>query len=511
MDPGHTSPITPLSLSALLRLDVRPPHDGPHDCLQVLSVLSDATLAPHIPGMPDDPVTEDETPPSGRLPPSSLPASQISEFSLTANHVDVASISDTEHYGPCEDTGTFGLGSSRAGGSAVDAQAQVATDMLALDSYGTSKGPCLIPGTSVDEYMALWLPASSPPSSSPPGLFSSPAGSPSGSPPSSSPVEASCDVEDHLPTLATQGAAPCSQGSPLKQALEVDESSDTAVISGLECRPLKRMKTELSPQTSLLNLTRPTQASQAKQHTKLTAPFRSPVIKGPLVHGGLHAVYASGRPAPPAPASKPPTEENVTEANSMVESNIGVHVANRDRSARAAKQFKPPMQVTNPIASSESGPAITAGRVSRVGAVPTIQALQGQVQTLKQAIKIKNSGNGDDDEVLEQLVEKWTAVGREVAWALWDHVKDLDPGTDAPQQGRWHAGDEDDGAGSKRGFNPGWGYDGEPGRKKVRMDEDVEQEEPPVVQHTIGVMLRRLGIDPDTLGWNEDEGDFVDV
>ena len=37
------------------------------------------------------------------------------------------------------------------------------------------------------------------------------------------------------------------------------------------------------------------------------------------------------------------------------------------------------------------------------------------------------------------------------------------------------------------------------------------KEEPAVVHHTLGVMLRRMGIDPDTLGWDEEEGDFVDV
>ena len=46
------------------------------------------------------------------------------------------------------------------------------------------------------------------------------------------------------------------------------------------------------------------------------------------------------------------------------------------------------------------------------------------------------------------------------------------------------------------------------------MDEDVEEDgedEKPLAQHTLGVMLRRLGIDPATLGWDEEEGDFVDI
>ena len=99
------------------------------------------------------------------------------------------------------------------------------------------------------------------------------------------------------------------------------------------------------------------------------------------------------------------------------------------------------------------------------------------------------------------------ARGREVAWALWDYVKDLDPGTDAAveQKGGWFA-DQDEQVGVKRRFDSSWGYDDEHVAKKARMDEDAEEqmeEESQVVQHTLGVMLRRLGIDPKTLGWNE--------
>ena len=222
-------------------------------------------------------------------------------------------------------------------------------------------------------------------------------------------------------------------------------------------------------------------------------------------------MYASGRDVAATVASKRPAEENVTEDAAAVEYNT--HAPNKDRTARAAKQFKPPMQVVNPTASSVATAVIGTGMVSRVGAVPAIQALQGQVQTLKQAIKIKNSGDGCGDEVLEQLVEKWTAVGREVAWALWDHVKDLDPGTGGTLQGGgWYTDDDADGVGSKRAFDSSWGYsDDESAKKKAKFDEDVDQGEAPTEQHTVGVMLRRLGIDPDTLGWDEEEGYFVNV
>nr|VWO97306.1 Nucleoside-diphosphate-sugar epimerase [Ganoderma boninense] len=471
---GLTLSTMPFLSSVSLPLDARPPYDGPHDCLSALDASLNTILVPQQPETSlGDLAIEDEMPLSGHLPPSSLPASQISDFSLNASYADMAS-TDTEEFGSYKVTGT--LGHSDTEEDTMATEAPVVTDMLTCDSYvstTTSEGPRLPPlDSSVDQDITSELPASSPPSSSPPGLFSSPTRSVSGSPPSSSPVGPPCDVEDTLPTPRTKN---------------VDHSSPRS-----------------SSQASPPNPTRPTQASQARQHKKLVAPFRSPVIKGPLVHGGLHAVYASGRAVAPgmASTSKRPAEDNAMETIPAAESDP--HVPNKDRTARAAKQFKPPMQVANGIASSDSNPASL-----RVGAVPTIQTLQGQVQMLKQAIKIKNSGGSNEDEALEQLVEKWTAVGREVAWALWDHVKDMDPGTAAPpQNGGWRVDDDDEVAEPKRGFDPSWGYEDEPVRKKARMDEDVEREEP---HHTIGIMLRRLGIDPDTLGWNEDEGDFVDL
>lgn len=269
------------------------------------------------------------------------------------------------------------------------------------------------------------------------------------------------------------------------------------------------------------NPKRPTQASQAKQRKKLVAPFRSPVIKGPLVQGGLHAVYASGRPALASPSRKTPARDIDEEDRAQPALQPKAGVANKDRTAKAAKQFKSPLQASNVTSLVVSGSApfsSSSTPLPSVNAAPTIQALQGKVQILKQAIKIKTSGKADEDELLEQLVAKWTTAGREVAWAVWEYVKDLDPGPstalDAGQKGGWFA-DENERVGDKRGYDPSWGYDDEHTEKKARLEdgelEDTAAGEPPVVQHSLGVMLRRLGIDPATLGWDEEEGDFVDV
>ncbi|KZT12928.1 uncharacterized protein LAESUDRAFT_689915 [Laetiporus sulphureus 93-53] len=177
--------------------------------------------------------------------------------------------------------------------------------------------------------------------------------------------------------------------------------------------------------------------------------------------------------------------------------------------------------VLSPPSQPRNGPAM-----SNVQAIAKICSLQAKLQTLKQAVRIKNSANGDEDEELEQLVSKWTAVGREVAWAVWDTVKDLDPGESMHVgTGSFAAGwGFDEGAGSSRS-NPSvtraWGWEedvkgpangsggGEDQEDSHAVDE-AEDETDTAPKHTLGTMLRHLGIAPETLGWDENEGDFVD-
>ncbi|KAI0650087.1 hypothetical protein C8Q79DRAFT_366239 [Trametes meyenii] len=361
----------------------------------------------------------------------------------------------------------------------------------------------------------LNLPPSSPPrSSSPPQIFSSsPPGDLSNSPPSSSPpllpLDDTClnGYGDEAASLAPS---------------EVISTYETPATVEDE-RPAKRLKTD--PSSSLPDgpplPKRPTQASAAKQRKKLAAPFRSPVIKGPLAQGGLHVVYSTGRALIPPPPRKDPVSEAECVTQRVVHVKPDPAIDNRDRTANVAKQFKSPLVTPGSAASSSS--AASGSLFSTVKAMPTIQTLQGKVQTLKQAIRIKNAGREDGEDDLERLVKKWTAAGREVAWAVWDYVKDLDPGTSAVSrdQGGWSSGD--DGfwgkkTGEKRAFDPGWGYDDEHAIKRMKLEDGVEEdarvkedETAPIVQHTLGTMLRHLSIDPTTLGWDEEEGDFVDA
>ena len=167
----------------------------------------------------------------------------------------------------------------------------------------------------------------------------------------------------------------------------------------------------------------------------------------------------------------------------------------RVRTPRASAPFKSPL-------STASGSDMV--RVKRaVSASPNVQALQLRLQTLKRAIKIRNDGEGDK---LEKLAKKWMDVAREVAWEVWSVVKDnIQDGSKL---------------GDTRGaFQNNWGWADEAkesgvasaGRSGAEDEMQSEEEGPPVPEDTMSVMLRKMGIDPSTLGWDEEEGEFMDV
>lgn len=128
----------------------------------------------------------------------------------------------------------------------------------------------------------------------------------------------------------------------------------------------------------------------------------------------------------------------------------------------------------------------------------TIQALERKVTTLKRAIKIKRD---EDEEKLATLAKKWREAGREAAYELWDIVRELVPNsTDAPASG-------------SDSWRSGWGWDGKDEPETENTEDDamkVDEEEEEKPEETLGVMLRKLGIDPETLGWNDALESFVD-
>jgi hypothetical protein len=120
--------------------------------------------------------------------------------------------------------------------------------------------------------------------------------------------------------------------------------------------------------------------------------------------------------------------------------------------------------------------------------------LERKLTLLRRAIKIKRDG---DEGHLERLAKKWRDAGREAAYELWGIVRDL--GTE---------GGEMRGKGNENGW--GWDDKGERGRSREEGLDAEEGEQAEKQESTLGVMLRKLGIAPETLGWNDEEEAFVD-
>ncbi|KAJ6629236.1 hypothetical protein B0H10DRAFT_1776816 [Mycena sp. CBHHK59/15] len=189
----------------------------------------------------------------------------------------------------------------------------------------------------------------------------------------------------------------------------------------------------------------------------------------------------------------------------------------KHRTQRAAAQFKSPLPASVSLCSASAS----------IRQTPTIQALERKVQVLKRAVKVRKDG---EEETLERLVKKWTEAGRDVAWEVWELVKDNDSGG-----GNDWDKDSQEGAGSvKRRFEDSWGWNEDSSSKRIKVGETdrnwgwevsprtenaddrcTEQHDEPVDDYekprdTLGTMLMRLGIAPTTLGWDEEVGEFVD-
>ncbi|KAK0191325.1 hypothetical protein F5146DRAFT_596055 [Armillaria mellea] len=250
---------------------------------------------------------------------------------------------------------------------------------------------------------------------------------------------------------------------------------------------------------------RPTVMSHLRQHKKLSTPFRSPLIKK-----GNDQLTS---PLPAVPAAKTIMDSEVKPVE--VKHTVLNDPKKKHRTVRAAAQFKSPLSAA---ASSNAMPSVRM--------TPTIQLLERRVQVLRRAVKVKKDG---EEELLESLAKRWTEAAREIAWELWDLVKD----NGANEGGSWGRDPK-----HKRGFEDSWGWEekgdqkrlktenswgwDEPQRKEGEEDEDQMQgvepqgknddarEEEDMPENTMGLMLRQFGIAPDTLGWNEEDGMFAE-
>ena len=186
----------------------------------------------------------------------------------------------------------------------------------------------------------------------------------------------------------------------------------------------------------------------------------------------------------------------------MVRENDGLKdTKTKYRTARAATPFKSPLSIDG-----------TTKHGKMVRMTPNIQTLEGKSQVLKRALKIKRE---DQEHILDELVRKWIDAGRDVAWELWSLVRDNGTSEyEASYQVKslWSSNSECWGPTSEEQSHEGPFMSGletdNAGRNASYNHAPVIEDEP--LQDTLGIMLRRLGIDPATLGWDEGEGTFVD-
>lgn len=259
------------------------------------------------------------------------------------------------------------------------------------------------------------------------------------------------------------------------------------------------------------NPKRPTLESQERQYKKLATAFRSPLISNgsPLLRkdgiyeaSSVHESFTRSAEVDSKQTHSPQQAERTP---------------SKDFTPNAAKQFKSPLAAVK-LSANAKATSSSKSKVSSIHSATTMQNLMAQVQKLKHAIKIKNDSDPNGQTDLEPLVTKWTTVGREVAWAVWEYVKDVD----TRGEGAWCQG----GSGTKRPFDDawgndrgdtkrmkrdGWGWDEEDrtGGREVEMAVDDESDTQ-TATNSLGTMLRFMGIAPETLGWDEAEGDFVD-
>ncbi|KAF9263611.1 hypothetical protein L218DRAFT_864606 [Marasmius fiardii PR-910] len=251
---------------------------------------------------------------------------------------------------------------------------------------------------------------------------------------------------------------------------------------------------------------RSTFASQDKAFKKLITPFRSPLMKETKTEDLV--------------PSRPPSVvvEAFSAANRVASVPAVIVDEKRHRTTRAAAQFKSPLTAQAAASIGDTSIRLT----------PAIQVLERKVQLLKRAVKVKADR---EKEVLKNLIKIWTEAGREASYELFELGKDREGSGNA-----WSGG-------VVRKFEDSWQWSTQEGTKRLKVedqsgtwgwdtsaseavsegedervidvgvdeesinDDDYEEERS---EPTVGTMLRQLGADPVILGWNDDEGTFVD-
>jgi hypothetical protein len=215
-----------------------------------------------------------------------------------------------------------------------------------------------------------------------------------------------------------------------------------------------------------------TLASQKLSRKKLAAPFRSPLpVKSKAVAPVSQVDF------PREQIFKEPHAKHET-APKIVSSRAQNTLV---RSSRAAAQFRSPLVKT---LEHEPRPLVLPSQA--------IMTLDRKLTLLKRAAKIKRDG---DETHLKRLAMKWRDAAREAAYELWSIVRDL-----STEGGEVRSSSRD----------AGWGWEERDERGTMANDAEDEEDGAQQENNTLGVMLRKLGIAPETLGWNDEGECFAD-
>ena len=356
---------------------------------------------------------------------------------------------------------------------------------LAIEDFNSS------PPSSPSMSTAYRLSSSPIPSSSPPPQPSFQ--TPPTSPPSSPIKDTRVAAEDSSNIVAPSDDATTNTDYETRFSNESDKDQRKLDSNDVDAHRLKSTSGIPHPK-------RPTIAAHRLQQKKLAKPFRSPVLpQAPKLESKPKATVSDLRAGTVLSTPKEgDSQEHVPSSSVTLDSKI------KYRTPRAATQFKSPLSASN--ASDGS---------SLVRLTPTIQALERKLQILKRAVKVREDVQ---EEVLEGLVKKWTEAGREVAWEVWNLVKD-NAGSDGGRvnsqsskkrtfKGSWGWESPDDAKKPKgEEMERNWGWDVVPISSRSEEEEEGENDGP---KHTLGTMLRQLGVSAETLGWDDEEGSFID-
>ncbi|KAG8984826.1 hypothetical protein FRB90_005104 [Tulasnella sp. 427] len=314
----------------------------------------------------------------------------------------------------------------------------------------------------------------------------SPSAPPASDLPLSSPALTAANPNSSQPTS--------SQPTNLKRPVEQEASKYHTASPRVEEPPAKKRRANLNPYSDL-----------SLAHSSVRTPFKPPTMKKKETSTpGTGSSKTTAKPlqkdfaisaltsamGPPQTPSLPPKHK----AKSGV-----------------AAPFKSPLirSAGGPTPASPSPSTSTSSR-------QTIVALEQRLQLLRHAQKIRSEGS---IQKLEELTLKWTRVARSAAEDLWQLVRESGTVEGSQEDDDWGYGGE---KAKTKDSNLNWGWD-EPKKEddeeelypmdeedtNNKLEEDAADDKQK--EWNLGTMLESMGIPPESLGWDVEEGEFIEA